>query len=147
VDTGAFDLPVTVTGDIYPADGSDITIHGDIGLNLDAPLGLMHGYKDFGGFLYWEGSVSGGGETTIIPDGSNDVQYGLNAFFVATDRSSNTSNAELALDTPSSGSDTSSIFNDGTNQVNLTLYSTGKLTIDQTSGTDTVYVNVWVMWQ
>jgi hypothetical protein len=130
-----------------PTEYLTINHDGNIGIGPTDPLGLMHGYKDFGGFLYWEGSVSGGGETTIIPDGSNDVQYGLNAFFVATDRSSNTSNAELALDTPSSGSDTSSIFNDGTNQVNLTLYSTGKLTIDQTSGTDTVYVNVWVMWQ
>jgi hypothetical protein len=146
VDTGAFDLPVTVTGDIYPADGSDITIHGDIGLNLDAPLGLMHGYKDFGGFLYWEGSVSGGGETTIIPDGSGDVEYGLSALYVATNRSGNTDRSLKLLETPSSGSNTSILYS-GASDVYLTLYSTGKLTIDQTSGTETVYVNMLVIWQ
>jgi len=122
VDAGALDMPPTMVRDLY-------------------------GYQRFGGFRYWEGMVSGGGEVEVIPDGAGDVVYGMRAMCIATDRGANTVQSTYSIDTPGAGSNTTGIYLAGADTVLLRLYSTGRLTIDETAGTTAIYVNLILMWQ
>jgi len=122
VDAGALDMPPTIVRDLY-------------------------GYQRFGGFRYWEGMVSGGGEVEVIPDAAGDVVYGVYAMCIATDRAGNTVQGTYPVDTPGAGSNTSGIYLAGADSVVLRLYSTGRLTIDEIAGTAEIYVNLWLIWQ
>ena len=131
----------------YSAGSPAVTLDSSqyVGIGTETPVGLIHAYDSFGGCLYWESTVSGGGETTIIPNGSGDVTKACVVTYIC---SATTVYAGVAtMTTPGSGSTTHTMYNDGATIVVLRLYSTGQLTIDETTGTATAYVNVWTVWQ
>jgi hypothetical protein len=126
----------------------DVAVMGaNFGIGTTAPQSLLHGYDSFGGFMYWEGQVSDGGETQVLPDAAGDVAYSLIGYQISIDRAGHIGKSGPSLSTPASGSNTTSLIGTGSATVVLRLYSTGRLTIDETVGTTTIYTSLWLIWQ
>ena len=123
-------------------------VTGNVGIGTTGPQGLLHGYDSFGGFIYWEGTVTGGGTTTIIPNGAGDVVYGVYFQCLSTDRAGTVYQQNAYIDTPGAGSLSFKIFDDAAGVVvDLRLHSTGLLELHESSGAATVYVNIIGIWQ
>lgn len=114
---------------------------GNVGIGVQSPQGLLHGYDSISGFLHWEYDGLDGTSRTIIPNGAGDVLYELFGMYVLRDSSGNTASGTFTV---SNGGSTGLVV--GGNTVTVAVAGAGTTTVSRTAGADTIKVTFWILW-
>ena len=151
--TSAISLYAAETGvpefSLLALDAAKITINGTSSVDVfngsnrsGSSNGVFTVNNGLLGFTLWSYAGLAGTAQTIIPDGSNDVSNGA-VFFYWVDPSSGFSDGGF---TSCANNQSNYLWNNGSNQVSISIASNGALTVQRTSGSLTYNVALAILW-
>ena len=116
---------------------------GYVGVGNSEPHGLLHVSGSVGGYMYWDSDSLDDTVITIIPDGPQDVEVGVEYAMWIKEKSGSNWNGWKSGINPG---ETQNLWIDTINVVVLNCTDDGSLTIYRESGTSTFEVAFRLFW-
>jgi hypothetical protein len=117
-----------------------VDLSGNLGVGTAAPQGRLHSWDGYGGMLHKTVTGVGTTEVQIIPDGTGDVAGGMSVHYVARGANGTTEGGHYEI--ANSGMDTSSV----TTNLLITLYASGRVTVQARTSTTTWRISFHILW-